>query len=814
MKSLWIQAAFLPLAIASFAEESPARAPAAVPAAVEWIFNSGMELGTPGEPVPNFFLRFYLDPAVALAPDAPEVFPVTVADGFSGQGLRVPAIRGMREYNLETERFQIEEDGEVEISFRVRSGLLPDGSEDPNARMIVDFRCYNRNIQYGSTSERYPVLETFSAPISTQWTTVSRRFRVRGGFPYSLWFRRNVMSVSGELTELNLDEVRVRPVGHPPAFPDELVARPDRRVPLYEQNEAPTFFVRALLNRPDAAVTLPMRIIDDEDSTLVRESSVALVRAAEPVGDDPRALFTGSVELPGIRFGSFSSRFLLKEERLAARGGDFAVIHPVVRHPRFSPGWSLGFNWPAPVSHQLAPLLAPSDQSAQHGARPMAEFMARSGAQTARIWGHWRMTEPEKDDFQADFMKARVALAREFGMDPLFLLGGTFTHAPPPERPIERKQGDQPAWLYQEHTVRPGVALPPIDRWEKYVEFCALQLKDQVDLWEVVNEASNGWTAEEYLPVLEAAYRILKKHQPESLVIGNGATGDLGLRPIGWTRDLAALGHERFLDAVAFHPYQAGLDSLGGSYFKYRDVIQGIRDALSEPRPLWNTECYYMQSATIRQAADGEGLADLAAGDLTRHYLESLLHGVVGSQAPYDGQFVKRRSTVPSPLVPNSLFVGVNTLSWLLRDIVRLERIEVGRLVYAGLFLDEAGLQGLGFVYDQRAAGSRMTLNRDAAARLEWFDLFGNPFDPGDGLDLHMRPVYCRGEPAAIREVLSTATFRAGQGLHLSAKAFHGGLALGARNLTGAPMNADLSLTPDAGLPDRIRFSFTRNEEA
>lgn len=773
----------------------------AIAGAGEYPFNGRLELGEVGRVAPGFHLRQWFLPAALAATGGPLQQPLTVADGSGGRCLRVPGVAGRVEYNLYGERFTLAEDGEVEVSFRLRCDDAEDGSWDPAQVVLVDLRAFDpRVLQHKPAAERYPVLQCFNVRPQCEWTTHTRRLAVRGGFAYELMFRCAGPPGRTSLNLLEVDDVVVRPLGPPAAGPgDEVVVVPDRTLPVYGPDEVVTLQVRARLAGPGTAVVATL--VDDHDGRVVARQALELAPLPEGLDGCGRLACAATWTLPAPRFGSFSSVLSRAGVPLASTGGDLVVVRPPVHHPPGSPGATLGGDLAGNHTQmQLTASTEPVLHTATARPNEEIELLRLAGLQVVRLWGDWNLVEPQPGTWRADVIGRDLDGIRAAGLEPLLVLGATFTGAPAPG--ADPPKGGLPPWLYRSATVRPGVVLPPLAAWESYVAACVRLFGDRVRWWEVVNEASNGWTADEYLPRLQAAHRLIKAAAPTALVVGNGATGDVGPRPLDWTRALAGLHHESFLDVVAFHPYGAALDLQGGDRFKYRDLVAGLRALLGEPRPLWNTECFYLASATRAQGVSGEEQATYTAGDQQRHFLDGLWHGVAMSTAPTHDALVKRRRSVPANLIPNQVFAGINALSGLLEGVDGLERIEVNPLVRSGVFSAADGGRGLGFLVDLRPGGSRWLPPAGGLAGITLLDLFGNQLPTEGEVLLHCGsdPLYLRGDPAALARLFRASRWQVAEPLHLVGRSFAGRLHVEALNRTGMAARALLAF-PGSGLP-------------
>ncbi len=779
------------------------------------VFNSSFDLGEPGQPAPGFYIRSFLVPKAAYANPDQTYLPMTAPEGVRGNYLLIPGVAGRSEYNVQSDWFYVPRDGEVEVSFFAKQSADNSGVYRQTS-VILDFRCFNLDVKYGPVTVRYPVLVCRRFNPDKKWQQFTFRVPVKTGYPYSLWFRHAAKTPGDSLNTLAIDELRIIYVNHAPTpAQNELVALANKSIPAYSQGDSVRFSLRALLHSTRPQETVRMLIREDNFDQICRETPVTLRRAATPntAGQDQRSLYRGTIEIPAERFGSYSSRFLLKDTPLAAKGGDFAVIHPVVEHPRYSPGWTLGIGSGITRAY-FFPMLGGNHNAlvTTNGISTAFELTRLAGIKLNRYWCNWKLVEPQEGDFRKDLVAAELALNKRYGLDTLLQLGCTFTHAPPRDAPPKKIRGKLPTFVYKKFTVRPGVALPSVAAWSAYVKYLVDNFSDRVDLWEVVNEPGNGWKPEEYLPLLQSAYTIIKAKNPKAVVVGNGATGDLGLRPIGWTRELAKLGHEAFLDAVAFHPYEAGHDFQNGSYFKFSSLVKGLRDALRQPRPLWLTECFYLYSVRRKQRQHGWELTNFKAGDLQRHHLLGLLNKITASASITMGSLVKRNACAGLNAVPTENLVGMNTLSFLLRDMRTLLPLKLNRYLRAGVFASENRRKGMGFIWDLRPGGSILVPApvTTKPGNINLLDTFGNPLPMAAEIHISHDPLFLRGESQALVKFLQNARIQPNSPVTLRARQFGNDLYVEGENKSGAVCNLLARFASVRGLrfPERTQFMF------
>ncbi|RNL82493.1 T9SS C-terminal target domain-containing protein [Sinomicrobium pectinilyticum] len=130
-----------------------------------------------------------------------------------------------------------------------------------------------------------------------------------------------------------------------------------------------------------------------------------------------------------------------------------------------------------------------------------------------------------------------------------------------------------------------------LDAWRDYVRATVTRYKDKLKYWEIWNEEDGGFwrphpDANQYVPLLQAAYEEIKAIDPELQVVVGGLTG--------WnTEYLKAMyeaGAKDYFDIIAVHPYNEGPDrSLRAKRVmgEFKQVMANYGDG---DIPIWITE--------------------------------------------------------------------------------------------------------------------------------------------------------------------------------------------------------------------------------
>ena len=114
---------------------------------------------------------------------------------------------------------------------------------------------------------------------------------------------------------------------------------------------------------------------------------------------------------------------------------------------------------------------------------------------------------------------------------------------------------------------RDGVLMVPVKGvYDRYLDFVLESWKDEVKIWEMSNEPGllihpPAGHAKWFIDLCRYTYETIKRVQPDSIVLGNGVTGDFGMNIVGWCSQLNRENPDyvNWLDGVAFHPYNCGL---------------------------------------------------------------------------------------------------------------------------------------------------------------------------------------------------------------------------------------------------------------
>ena len=163
-----------------------------------------------------------------------------------------------------------------------------------------------------------------------------------------------------------------------------------------------------------------------------------------------------------------------------------------------------------------------------------------------------------------------------------------------------------------------------VRHWQNYVTAVVQTFGEKIDYWEIGNEINTWWNKvrpgvtdfepEVYAEMLKSAYLIIKKQNPNDVVIMSSLVNidsrAAGLDPVALISKIKPFDPEKYCDAINLHVYWEGQDpdelrpnlvngktetlNMAGYVAK---VIVGITKILGERMPVWITEVGFNQSA-------------------------------------------------------------------------------------------------------------------------------------------------------------------------------------------------------------------------
>lgn len=189
-------------------------------------------------------------------------------------------------------------------------------------------------------------------------------------------------------------------------------------------------------------------------------------------------------------------------------------------------------------------------------------------------------------------------------------------------------------------------AYPPteISDWENYVTETVGHYKGLIDHWEVWNEPDSGGffklpggadkarKANEYLRLVESAYKAAKAANSEAVVVAGAGTGK---PPVRWLGRLVKRGVLDYSDALSFHYYSDGrpADALDIPASDRVDEVRALVASHNMPNvAYWETESGLTLDACVLGADDSSAeycaRSDEAVAFVVRNYISWLASGV------------------------------------------------------------------------------------------------------------------------------------------------------------------------------------------
>ena len=767
--------------------------------------NSTMELGVPGKGAPGFFFDINKLHVKEGAKNYDKIYAaITVPDGKDGNCLMIPGYTGVSGYQLESSEMILPRDGEVEISFDAKIGPDENGVLHPAKSFVIDFRCFPDLTK----DKYYPMLKSYSFRPGTEWKTFKKRFKIKGyTYYYFIWVLPSGLKNGETGNSLYLDNFKLHYVDEKDAAPEEYAVVPDRQDQIYAPGDTVKFDLRARLNSDEKSVNASLLLKKDYNGEVVEKLPVKLTRGAD-------GTYTAVADVKLKEYGSFATELVFDGRKPRGINGSVMSLHKVVKHPFGSFGWRMGFNHEGFWASGRTGYDAWENYRVEFGSlERMFRIIKQSGSNISRVWGKWRMLEPFEGQMSNALVGLHLAMLKKYDFEPLYCLVGNFpVHGGAATVKKYEKNGGRGAnfprhlwkYYYQSNVKNMGSILPPMDVYKKHLDYVYKTWGKDIRLWEMSNEPGlHGVPADRYIAYLKETYKYLKAKNPDAVLLGNGVTGDFGMNVVKWCEQLNAAdpNYVDYLDAVAFHPYACGLDYYNGSRDLYKQCVKNISGTLAKPKPMWNTECYYLPTVREKQKSNAREYSRFGSNELQRHYLDGFCNNVQGSPSFTASSFFQTANRVVNLTGPTELVAASNALSFLLKDMVNIEEISVNRHVRSGIFTDRAKRKAMGFIYDMRPSGSTWNPGK---AGVKVLDLYGNEVS-GSNVKLSYEPYYISGTRAEVEKALKKSTFKVESPVELFGRFFGDMLFVEARNAAGTsglvegmignhPVNFDFSL--------------------
>ncbi len=770
--------------------------------------NATMELGVPGRGAPGFFFDINKLHVKEGAKNYDKLYAaITVPDGKDGNCLMIPGYTAVSGYQLETAGMILPRDGEIEISFDAKIGPDENGVLHSAKPFTIDFRCFPDQ----DKDKYYPMLKRYNFRPGTEWKTFKKRFNIKGySYYYFIWVMPSGLKNGETGNSLYLDNFKLHYVDEKDAAPEEYAVVPDRKDLIYAPGDTVKLDLRARLNSNERSINASLLLKKDYNGEVVEKLPVKLNRGAD-------GTYTAAADIKLKMFGSFATELVFDGRKPRGINGSIMSLHKVVKHPFGSFGWRMGFNHEGFWASGRTGYDAWENYRVEFGSlERMFRIIKHSGSNISRVWGKWRMLEPFEGQMSNALVGLHLEMLKKYDFEPLYCLVGNFpVHGGAATvKKYEKNDGKganfpRHLWKYhyQSNVKNMGSILPPMDVYKKHLDYIYKTWGKDIRLWEMSNEPGlHGLPADKYIAYLKETYKYIKAKNPDALLLGNGVTGDFGMNVVKWCEQLNAAdpNYVDYLDAVAFHPYACGLDYYEGSRDLYKQCVKNISSTLAKPKPMWNTECYYLPTVREKQKRNAREYSRFGSNELQRHYLDGFCNNVQGSPSFTASSFFHYAERIVDLTGPTELVAASNALSFMLKDMVNIEELAVNRHVRAGVFTDKVKRKAMGFIYDMRPAGSIWSAGK---ANVKVLDLYGNQVKSGS-VALSYEPYYISGTYAEVVKALKNSAFKVASPVELYGRFFGDNLFVEARNTAGTNslVEGTIGSTP-------VTFDFSNNSE-
>lgn len=759
--------------------------------------NSTMELGVTGRGVPgiSYYIQ-HLDKKKAYKNPDMIYNARTVEGGNPGRCMEVPGFPGVTRWRIELADFFLKRDGKVRISFDAKIGPDVNGVFHPETTYSIGFRC-NRDETRDKT---YPMLKGFYFHPEKEWKRFSHTFDVKAyTMYYAVWICTPNIPRGSAPNTLWFDNFRVEYEDGARKADGEFAATPDQADQIYSMGQQGKWHIRAEIpGIKGNTIKGEFLTLREHDKSLVSTKPVVLKR-------EYGNIFSADQLFRVDEYGSFLPELRVKGHTLTGIQSPILVLHPIVDHPRETPGHGIGMN--SCNNMMTGPEKGGEYQDMRlhtNGFARQFDLTRKAGMNSVRIWGWWRKIEYEKNKFSPDMFDAEIKQLRRVGQDIVFCICGSMGVG----KAYLKRQLSVPKYLLNHLGRAESPSLytyqPPMEDFTRLIDYCLNRWGNTIHYWEIYNEPGvKLFYAEDYIRYLKHAYKQIKTHNKDYVVLGNGVTGDFGMNVVRWCEKLNAAdpNYTDHLDVIAFHPYSTGLDYIHGARNLYANCVRNIRN-LTKNKPLWNTECYYLETAYRKQVANPLMWHIFGANEILRHYLDGMYHGVRGAVTIDDSSLFGRPQNSVDRIPLTEIAAAANALSWLLKDMVfPCEKINLGDQIRAGMFRSADGKKAVAFLYDFRITGSQWKPFVNGGVKV--MDLYGNDRTKAGNLHLTFAPCFVSGSPKAVLECLKKSQFILKNNINTFVRSLGNEVCLVGSNLSGMPCEQEIP----AG-KEKYRFSF------
>lgn len=207
-----------------------------------------------------------------------------------------------------------------------------------------------------------------------------------------------------------------------------------------------------------------------------------------------------------------------------------------------------------------------------------------------RDWSlKWNDVEKEKGKFDFSETDYQIGRVLENGLNVLPLLpfpSSSWSSSASPDVGADR---------YPDNRERVAYMPRDMEEFAVYVRTTVENYRDRLNVWEILNEPiytdyalprAKGYSVEDYVKILEVAYKAVKEADPNALVIGGIAGG-----PNLYTREFIEAGGLNWVDALNLHTYP-GLTAPESYDIGMRELRERMRSAGAH-KSIWFTEGAY-----------------------------------------------------------------------------------------------------------------------------------------------------------------------------------------------------------------------------
>ncbi len=750
------------------------------------IFNGSMELGEAGKPVPGFCALGYFNKDEGYKKPEQIYAPVIRREESGNQYLEMPGYHGLPEYNIYASGFYLPRNGEVEISFMAKSIPDEDGRLHEQPGIIMDFRCSDLTRQYGSVRERYPVLESKTFNPGKEWRKYSYKIPVKANFTYAIMFRSFSRNPAEWLNGLCIDDLKVRYLDADGTACNEAAITCDRLLKVFYPGEEIELKIQALLQTHETAVSIRLHIRSDYFLKNTETLEATLNRDASFKSVDGRSRYAGTVKYLPKQYGSFNTVVMFDHKPVFSYGGDFTALHKLDKaisplRKRLGGHFRTIGNYYQLIPSNDCPLII------RQSADLEAQLYSLCGFGHGMVSFDLKKVQPQPDKMDFSMIDADIKLLEKYGIEPVPSLGAWWNYT------TRRMNGGaqispMPDWFYNDKYTRRSLDNSTPDReprtlkeevWRLHVNSSVEYFGSRVDKWMLMVEPQWVLTAQDYLTLQKIAWEIIKRKNPQNLLIAGDATSDAGYNLTGWLEKLHNLGFEKYLDCASFNPYESSLDNINGVLFRYSNLIEKIRNILTPGTQLWEQELYYIANSKRKQDIGRQDV--FSAGDVQRHYLLGLLNGLRGITGIPSASISKN----PNELGPNDILAGLNSLAFFLDGKSEIIPLQLpNKLLRCGIFTDKNANNCSGVIWSLRSGG--MTMIVPPLADIKLYDCFGNELSQQKEIELGLDPVFAVGAKDSLNMLFARAEFKTAQPAAIRGRTFGGMTFLEAENLSGS----------------------------